>query len=926
MTTMKPGGFSRTGRPGTEILAKALVQSSVAMVLVSDPDLRLEFVSEGFRRFCGLSAQDLEGRQAEKFQLFKAPSIAELCLAARMSSRPLKIDAIMTDYAGRQVRVQLEISKIEHDGLRFLMIQAVTPGASLIEGPENKNGTEVESRPSRLPRSAGQNEAGRHLPQEVSFQKLSKNMHGVVYSALPDRSCSHFYISGRMEELTGYKAEQFMADSRLFSRIIHPEDRVYVTRRIESALKAKTHIDIEYRIISRGNQVKWIRDRATPHYVNGKVVRIDGFMEDITQRRKSEQDLKAASMLWQTTFNAMNEAVMILDKEQKILRCNRTMFDFLKLPAKKVLGKRCCQILHGTDQPIAGCPCRAAQIKGARASVELAINDRWYEVSVDPQRNDDGQVIGYVHLMSDITERRQAEAALKEAHQTFLTVLDSIDATIFVADMDTYEIIFMNQTMKEVFGGDKTGKTCWSAFRGRSEPCDNCRNLLDGHGQPVGLRVWEGENPVTHLWFINYERAIKWIDGRWVRIQVSVDITKVKNLEKERIRTEARLLQAQKMEAIGTLAGGIAHDFNNILSAILGYAELAMDDARNGRVAEGCISEIVRAGNRARDLVQQILTFSRQTEAKAKPIQVRPIIKEALKLLRATLPSTIEMHSAVKSDAIVVADPTQIHQVIMNLCTNAGHAMRNTGGLLAVTLDEEKLDRAFTDNFPTMSPGRFLRLTVADTGCGIDPALIDKIFDPYFTTKQKGEGTGMGLAVVQAVVQGCRGGVAVASTPGKGTVFKVYLPIVERRTKRRKVDEQPVVGGNEHILFVDDEPALVTMGKQMLERLGYKVTVANGSDQALRLFRENPLGFDLVISDMTMPHMTGDILASEMMAVRPDLPVIICTGYSDRINQEDALKAGVKALIYKPMTRKDLAATVRSVLELTKGQAKLNNA
>ncbi len=886
-------------------LARALRQSFLPLVIVSDPELRLELVSQGFARLCGRSQDELEGQPADELTFFKAPCLSELCVAARNSASPVQVDAIVLDAGGSQNRIRLELLSIKHHGRQLFL---VTMQAPLMKAPVAGGLSQNREAAS----NAGVDSARDYA---VCYQKLSQNMPLVVYSALPDCTGSSFFISGRMEELTGYPAEDFMADSRLFYRLIHPEDRRYVSRRIEAAIKSKSFIDIEYRLITRDQQIKWIRDRATPHYKNGHVVRIDGFMEDITQRRKTEEDLKAAFMLWQTTFNAMDEAVMILDTQQKILRCNRAMYELVGLPAEQVVGRRCFQILHCSERPIENCPCLAARRRGSRASMEFSFNQRWYEITVDLQYDDKGQVSGYVHVMTDITERKKAVSALQESHQTFLTVLDSIDATIFVADLETDEILFMNRIMKDVFGGDMTGRTCWSAFRGQPQRCSHCKQLLDENGNPLGLRAWEGQNPLTKRWFINYERAIKWIDGRYVRIQVSVDITRVKNLEKERQRTETRLRQAQKMEAIGTLAGGIAHDFNNILSAILGYAELALDDALKGKPAEDYIAEIVKAGNRAKDLVQQILTFSRQSESEAKPVQVKPIVKEALKLLRATLPSTIAISSAIKSDAIVLADPTQVHQVVMNLCTNAGHAMRDSGGQLSVTLDEEDLDENFTDHYPGMQPGRFLRLTVADTGHGIEPALIDKIFDPYFTTKEKGEGTGMGLAVVQAVVQGCRGAVAVASTPGQGTLFKVYLPIVPRRISHQAGEKRPVVGGNEHILFVDDEPALVDMGKQMLERLGYRVTAAGGSARALELFRKDPGAFDLVITDMTMPQMTGDALAAELMAIRPEIPVVICTGYSERISQESALEAGIKALIYKPITRSDLAATVRSVLD-----------
>jgi PAS domain S-box-containing protein len=507
---------------------------------------------------------------------------------------------------------------------------------------------------------------------EARWHRLSEYLPVVFYTSRPDETPSNFFISGRMEKITGYPAGQFMRDPTLFAHIIHPEDRMRVMSEIDTALHTEGPINTEYRIITVKGETRWIRDRATPIYEHDRLVRMEGIMEDITD---------------------------------------------------------------------------------------------------------------------------------------------------------------------------------------------------------------------------------------------------VKNMEEERLRTMAQLRQAQKMEAIGTLAGGIAHDFNNILSAILGYSELALDESEGNRSSDKYIRQIIKAGYRARDLVQQILTFSRQTESMARPIQLRPIIKEALKLLRASLPSTIEIKSDVESEAIVHADPTQIHQVIMNLCTNAGHAMRQKGGVLDVSLKEELLDESFTQQHPGMVPGIHIRLKVSDTGHGIDPSIMDKIFDPYFTTKEKEEGTGMGLAMVQGIVQSCKGAVTVHSTKNRGTLFDIYLPIIHGKTEYESKLDAVVPGGNERILFVDDEPSLTNLGKQVLERLGYHVVTCNSSAEALSLFMRDPHAFDLVVTDMTMPLMTGDEMAAKMLTVRPGLPIVICTGYSEKITQAMIQHLGVQALIMKPLVRREMALAVRQALE-----------
>lgn len=755
---------------------------------------------------------------------------------------------------------------------------------------------------------------------EERYGRLSKNLQVVLYAAFPDKLTSKFFVSEQMEAFTGYPAVQFRKEAGLFSRIIHPEDRVRVAHETLKAIDQQTRIDLEYRILTNDEHIRWIRDKASPIITPEKTLRFEGFMEDITEARSSENALKAASRRWQDTFNAMSEALAILDKDCRIIQSNKALRILADKPEKEIIGLHCWEVIHGMNNRIEACPCPKVKASRQRETSVVDVGERRFEVAIDPQFDENGEVNGYIHIMSDITEREKIDRALREARKTFITVLDSIDATIYVADMDTHEILFMNRHMKETFSGDFTGQSCWKAFRHKDAPCEDCTNkkLLDDQGMPTGVCVWEGYKGVTGRWYLNYDRAIRWIDGRYVRLQVATDITQLKSLERERQRTEAQLRQAQKMEAIGTLAGGIAHDFNNILSAILGYSELALDDALNNRTSAHYIRQILNAGGRARDLVQQILTFSRQTETEAKPIQVKPIVKEALKLLRASLPSTIEIAPDIQSEAIVEADPIQIHQVIMNLCTNAGHAMRDTGGTLTVRLVNETLDHEFTDRYNHMTPGEYLRIEVSDTGTGIAPEILDKIYDPYFTTKEKGEGTGMGLAVVQGIVQGCKGAVTLGTSQGEGASFKIFLPVIHTVEPTQVKMDVIIPGGHERVLFVDDEPPLAELSKQLLERLGYRVTIRTSSIEALALFESQPKAFDLVITDMTMPHMTGDVLATKLMAIREDIPVIICTGYSEKITQQLLDRLSVKALILKPIIRNELLLTVRQVLDNAK--------
>jgi CheY-like chemotaxis protein len=382
--------------------------------------------------------------------------------------------------------------------------------------------------------------------------------------------------------------------------------------------------------------------------------------------------------------------------------------------------------------------------------------------------------------------------------------------------------------------------------------------------------------------------------------------------------TQQQLLQTQKLEAIGTLAGGIAHDFNNILMAILGYTQLAMSEVPKDNRAQDDLQQVFMAGKRAKDLVKQILTFSRHTKQEKKPLELRLLIKEVLKFLRASLPTTIEILEHIESDAgIVMADPTQMHQVLMNLCTNAGHAMREKRGVLEVGLMTIDLDAATAQHLG-LGHGPYVDLMVSDTGHGMERAVMERIFHPFFTTKGPGEGTGLGLSVVHGIVKSHGGAITVDSEPGKGTTFHMYLPRIEMGEVPEALASAPVPTGSERILLVDDEKTLVEMVKQMLEVLGYKVAGRTSSIEALEAFRCRPDKFDLVITDQTMPNMTGETLAMEILKIRPDMPIILCTGYIGLISEEKIKAIGIRELVMKPVVGDDIARIIRQVLDQKK--------
>ena len=397
----------------------------------------------------------------------------------------------------------------------------------------------------------------------------------------------------------------------------------------------------------------------------------------------------------------------------------------------------------------------------------------WVSNSTRAYFDSDGRVIRYEGIVLDITERKQIEETLQKSHEQFLRVLDGIDATIYVVDMKTYEILFMNKYMKESFGRDYTGDICWEVYRGESKPCMNCPNdkLFDENGKPTEVFVWHAKNPITGRWYINHDRAIEWTDGRLVKLQIATDITDLKKMEEE-------LRQARKMESIGTLTAGIAHDFNNIMGIILGNTELALEDVPESNRAYSNLEAIKTASRRAANIVKQLSNLSRITDQKLRPIEIAPVIKDALKLLRSTIPNTIDIQQDIQiTNETILADPIQMNQIIMNLCINASQVMEQTSGNLTITVEKVILDDVSAKNYPDLRIGKYIKIMVGDTGPGIDPEIIDRIFDPYFTTKGVGKGSGMGLAVVHSIVKSHSGAITVDSTLGKGTKFNILFPM-----------------------------------------------------------------------------------------------------------------------------------------------------
>jgi PAS domain S-box-containing protein len=635
---------------------------------------------------------------------------------------------------------------------------------------------------------------------------------------------------------------------------------------------------------------------------------------DISSRKRSELALQASEGRFRALFKQTGIGVAIFEKSGCIIDSNPALLKMLGYSHEELCGRIFTEFVHSEDAP-SDLDCFKELMAGQGDTYKLEERYisrdggiRWGLLTVSSIRDGEGQPAFAVAMIGDITERKLAEEELAR----LATVVEQSEENIILMDKEGF-IRYVNGSFEQTSGYT------------RSELLDRHISILrNGQNQEVyGKTIWDtlvrGE-----VW--NGHIANKKKDGTVYYVEATISAIRDKEgtiacyaiLQRDitnEMKLEKQLRQAQKMEAIGTLAGGIAHDFNNILSAIVGYTQLAASVIPQGSPTSQYLKQVLTAANRATDLVKQILTFSRQTELEQKPIRISSILKEALKLLRPSLPSTIEIRQQIHSPIDpILADPSQIHQILMNLCTNAAHAMREKGGVLSVALTMVELDTATASRHEGVKPGPYVRLTVSDTGYGMDAVTMERIFDPFFTTKGLEGGTGMGLSVVHGIVKNHGGMITVFSEPGVGTTFNVFFPRIETRIEEEIAVPLPLPTGKERILFVDDEEMLVTVAQQLLTRMGYEVTAITSSTDALHLFKDQPDRFDLVITDQTMPKMTGTQLAKELLAIRPDLPIILSTGFSEMITPDRAKAAGIREFVLKPVTQRDLAECIRRVL------------
>jgi len=751
------------------------------------------------------------------------------------------------------------------------------------------------------------------IENKEKYRKLIEGLNEAIYRmSLPTGRYEYFSPAAKL--VFGYSSEEFLNNPLLIKEIIHPDFIVYFEDRWRELLHGKVAPLYEYKILDPTGRERWITQSNTGVFDdNGTLVAIEGICRDNTEHKTMEEALRHSEDTARALLNASPEAAFLIELDGTVITSNAVTAQRMGARIKDIMGKSIYQFL-----PRDVAESRKKRVEEViRTGKPLRFEDRRSGMIVDqtvyPILNDQGDVFKVAVFARDVTDRRRSQEALRESEEKFRDLVKMLPEAVFEADLEM-NLNFANKRALALFG--YTQQDVEKGVNGydmlvpedRKRALNNTERRLRGEKLEAveyqGVKKDGTTFPVLlHASPIVHNGVVKGVRG------VIVDMS-------ERRRMENRLRQTQKMQAIGTLAGGVAHDFNNILTPVIIQTELALLNATDDGPLRNSLQEILEAGYRAKSLVKQILTFSREAETQRAPLVVAPIVKEALKLLRSTLPTTIRIEKQLEEETgNVLADPTQIHQILMNLCTNAAHAMRETGGVLKVGLSEIDVDGDEAQQHQSIDPGRYVRLTVADTGHGIDPCLKERIFEPFFTTKDRAEGTGMGLSVVHGIVKSYDGSISVESGVDQGSTFTILLPSVESTEQSVSIQDEDLPAGNEQVLVVDDEIAMVKALEAMLTQLGYTVVSRTSSMEALEEFKAASEDYDLVITDQTMPNMTGVELARALLQVRKDLPIILCTGFSDLVDEEKAKQEGIKEFILKPIIMKDMARAVRTLLD-----------
>ncbi len=770
---------------------------------------------------------------------------------------------------------------------------------------------------------------------------LEKTSDGIcVCSSIPDEPFIIFSRwNHRMEEITGYTIKEINNLGWHKTMYSVPELQPKSAEHIASFRNGNNNMKEEWTVVSKDGKIKSLSVSISEIKKENNQTHFLAVMQDITAQKHNEETINKLQAQFSHALEIAQLAPWEYDVRTDTFRFNDYFYKLFGTSAEEVGGYELTpdeyaeRFLYPDDIPVVRKETqKALKTKDPDFARKLEHRIKYSDgstghmsVKIYIKKDAMGNTITTYGVNQDITDLKKMEEKLIEATEKYSIIFNRSVEGLYVHNLDG-QIIDANEIACQQTGYSREELLKMNALDLHVDTDDTLKLSED-----EVFKSWRKREPGEKvLIFAAHKRK----DGTVFPVQITSgaayfgktknilsvvqDITERKRAEEEKDEMTNRLQQAQKMESIGTLAGGIAHDFNNILLPAMLHTEIIINDLPPDHPLQEDAKEVLNSAKRAKELVQQILTFARKKAVKKIVLRSSLAIREVIKFLRSTIPATIDIIYDVKTDQdTILADPVQLNQIVINLCSNAAHSMKDNGGSLKITIDSETLSNKKTERFPGLKPGKYIKLSVEDTGTGIAPDVRDKIFEPYFTEKRAGEGTGLGLSIIHGIVKNFGGDIDVKSILGKGTAFHVYLPYIKAEAEPQVENKHKIQGGGERILFIDDEKPVVDISRKILKRLGYTVTAITDAARAFDIFKEKPEDFDLVITDMTMPEITGKELFHEMRKIKPGLPVIICTGFSHTIDEKEAAEIGINGFIYKPITKVDMARVIREVLDST---------